>query len=267
LGEGEFGKVVMAKLKVQHSKNHTEIIDVAVKMLKDCTSAGEYRDLLSEFNLLQQVNHENVIRLIGVCRSPTAPLYIIVEFCKYGSLGSYLRKFRVNWRYSKSSDDDNNPDNSTGHGRCDLLKFCLHIASGMQYLNSMHIVHRDLAARNILVGENRIAKISDFGLSRDVYEGDAYFKTSKGPLPVRWMAPESLYSRTYTTMSDVWSYGIVLWEIITMGSNPYPGISCEKLMDLLKEGYRMKKPLSCSDELFDVISSCWNDDPRLRPSF
>ena len=149
----------------------------------------------------------------------------------------------------------------------DLMSFAWQIANGMQYLCDMKLVHRDLAARNILVTHDKIAKISDFGLSRDVYTEDHYMKRSKGRVPVKWMAPESLYHHIYTTKSDVWSFGVVLWEITTMGATPYPGMQPESLFSMLKQGYRMRKPQGCSDQVYDVMKKCWHPDTMCRPSF
>lgn len=117
---------------------------------------------------------------------------------------------------------------------------------------SLHVLHRDLAARNVLVCENRTIKVSDFGLSRDVYRDNVYYKTSSGKLPIRWLALESLTHQVYTTHSDVWSYGILLWEIITLGGNPYPGVQTHELLDLLLKGYRMSCPSNCSPEMYVV---------------
>lgn len=131
----------------------------------------------------------------------------------------------------------------------------------------MKLVHRDLAARNVLVATGNVIKISDFGLTRDIYEADAYMKKSKGRIPVKWMAPESLYAQVYTSKSDVWSFGVLLWEIITLGANPYPGIPPERLFSLLKTGYRMDRPENCSDEIYAIMQKCWKTEPAQRPSF
>lgn len=131
----------------------------------------------------------------------------------------------------------------------------------------MQLVHRDLAARNVLVAKGKICKISDFGLTRDVYEDDAYRKRSKDRVPVKWMAPESLADQVYTSRSDVWAFGVLTWELITLGATPYPGIQPQNLYHLLKTGYRMERPENCSQEVYSIVQSCWADDPQLRPSF
>ncbi|XP_017793592.1 PREDICTED: tyrosine-protein kinase receptor torso-like [Habropoda laboriosa] len=149
----------------------------------------------------------------------------------------------------------------------DLLNFARQITTGMEFLSSKRIVHRDLAARNILVCADRIVKISDFGLSRDVYQENLYRKKGDGKLPLKWMAIEALTHQIYTTYSDVWSFGILLWEIVTMGALPYPEISSNAVLKLLKSGYRMEQPLNCSIELYNIMFSCWNVRPQSRPTF
>nr|KAF6458519.1 ret proto-oncogene [Rousettus aegyptiacus] len=269
LGEGEFGKVVEATaFRLKGKAGYTT---VAVKMLKENASPNELRDLLSEFNLLKQVNHPNVIKLYGAC-SQDGPLLLIVEYAKYGSLRGFLRESRkagpgyVGSRGSRNSNYLDNPD-ERALTMGDLISFAWQISRGMRYLAEMKLVHRDLAARNVLVAEGRKMKISDFGLSRDVYEEDSYVKRSKGRIPVKWMAIESLFDHIYTTQSDVWSFGVLLWEIVTLGGNPYPGIPPERLFNLLKTGYRMEKPDNCSEEMYSLMLQCWKEEPDKRPVF
>uniref|UniRef100_A0A8D0HEW8 Proto-oncogene tyrosine-protein kinase receptor Ret n=1 Tax=Sphenodon punctatus TaxID=8508 RepID=A0A8D0HEW8_SPHPU len=269
LGEGEFGKVV--KATAFRLKGKAGYTTVAVKMLKENASQSELRDLLSEFNLLKQVNHPHVIKLYGAC-SQDGPLYLIVEYAKYGSLRSFLRESRkvgpsyVGSEGNRNSSYLDNPD-ERALTMGDLISFAWQISRGMQYLAEMKLVHRDLAARNVLVAEGRKMKISDFGLSRDVYEEDSYVKRSKGRIPVKWMAIESLFDHIYTTQSDVWSFGVLLWEIVTLGGNPYPGIAPERLFNLLKTGYRMEKPENCSEEMYSLMLRCWKQEPDKRPMF
>ncbi|KAM9651158.1 proto-oncogene tyrosine-protein kinase receptor Ret isoform 9-T9 [Trichechus inunguis] len=269
LGEGEFGKVV--KATAFRLKGKAGYTTVAVKMLKENASPSELRDLLSEFNLLKQVNHPHVIKLHGAC-SQDGPLFLIVEYAKYGSLRGFLRESRkvgpsyVGSGGSRSSSYLDNPD-ERALTMGDLISFAWQISRGMQYLAEMKLVHRDLAARNVLVAEGRKMKISDFGLSRDVYEEDSYVKRSKGRIPVKWMAIESLFDHIYTTQSDVWSFGVLLWEIVTLGGNPYPGIPPERLFNLLKTGYRMERPDNCSEEMYSLMLQCWKQEPDKRPVF
>ncbi|KAM8924658.1 proto-oncogene tyrosine-protein kinase receptor Ret [Pelodytes ibericus] len=269
LGEGEFGKVV--KATAFRLKGKAGYTTVAVKMLKESASQSELRDLLSEFNLLKQVNHPHVIKLYGAC-TQDGPLHLIVEYAKYGSLRSFLRESRKVGPSSIGGDSNRNSsylDNPDERALTmgDLISFAWQISRGMQYLAEMKLVHRDLAARNVLVAEGRKMKISDFGLSRDVYEEDSYVKRSKGRIPVKWMAIESLFDHIYTTQSDVWSFGVLLWEIVTLGGNPYPGIAPERLFNLLKTGYRMEKPENCSDEMYNLMLKCWKQEQDKRPTF
>ncbi|XP_055460188.1 proto-oncogene tyrosine-protein kinase receptor Ret [Psammomys obesus] len=269
LGEGEFGKVV--KATAFRLKGRAGYTTVAVKMLKENASQSELRDLLSEFNLLKQVNHPHVIKLYGAC-SQDGPLLLIVEYAKYGSLRGFLRDSRkigpgyVGSGGSRNSGSLDHPDERV-LTMGDLISFAWQISRGMQYLAEMKLVHRDLAARNILVAEGRKMKISDFGLSRDVYEEDSYVKKSKGRIPVKWMAIESLFDHIYTTQSDVWSFGVLLWEIVTLGGNPYPGIPPERLFNLLKTGHRMERPDNCSEEMYRLMLQCWKQEPDKRPVF
>ncbi|XP_071952931.1 proto-oncogene tyrosine-protein kinase receptor Ret-like [Antedon mediterranea] len=275
LGEGEFGRVV--KAQALNIRGHTGYKTVAVKMLKPCATDVDMRDLVTELNLLKQVNNPNVIRLLGSC-TQKGPLLVIVEYCENGSLRKFLRENRKRPIYSDHTltpnserslpfDEFGSHSNTTTLRPRDLLSFAWQICKGMHYLSTLKLVHRDLAARNVLVGDCLVIKISDFGLMRDIYEADSYKRTSKGRIPVKWIAIESLYDNVYTAKSDVWSFAILLWEIVTMGATPYPGVTSERLYNILKTGYRMKKPDGCSDELYQIMTRCWSEKPMDRPSF
>ncbi|XP_045594618.2 proto-oncogene tyrosine-protein kinase receptor Ret [Procambarus clarkii] len=266
LGEGEFGKVM--KAKAQGIGGNLGYTTVAVKMLKSNSTQVELQDLLSEYSLLKEVCHPNVVKLLGACTGKGGPIYIIIEFCQYGSLRNYLKR-------SRHAEFENRVGSGPVDGSAgdytitpkDLLSFAWQICKGMAYLTDMKLVHRDLAARNVLLAGGKVCKISDFGLTRDVYEGDLYFKRSKGRVPVKWMALESLVDHVYTSKSDVWGFGVLLWELVTLGTPPYPGVTPERLFSLLKAGYRMEKPENCSQELYDVMLQCWAEEPARRPCF
>lgn len=281
LGQGEFGRVVRARARdIAGVRGFTT---VAVKMLKGNWTPSEEEDLLSEFCMLKEVNHPNVIRLLGGCTTKGGPLYVIVEYAELGSLLNVLRRSRhmaadvvCNPTYMAQESPADGSANAGPAEACfqhpvptysDLLCYAWQIAKGMAYLADMKLVHRDLAARNILLAQGNVIKISDFGLSRDVYEGDTYLKKSRGRVPVKWMALESLEDEIYTSKSDVWSFGVVLWEIVTLGASPYPGVGPEYLFQLLKTGYRMHQPEDCSQEIYRMMLSCWQARPQDRPSF
>ena len=148
-----------------------------------------------------------------------------------------------------------------------LIKYCAQIANGMKYLHSKKVCHRDLAARNILLDEAKVAKIADFGLARDLQQNYYYKRKTESPIPVKWMAPETLFDRKFYQNSDTWSFGVLMWEIFTLGGNPYPSVPVEKLFDYLKEGNRMSKPMYCDEEIYELMLECWHFKSDMRPSF
>jgi len=270
IGEGEFGRVKSGRaLDLPPKTGYTR---VAVKMLKPQHSSGELQDLITEYTRLKEVNHPNVIRLLGACTDHGGPLYLIMEFAIYGSLRSFLHKCRddpvVLEPASVAGSEYQARDPSEFQmGSRDVLSFGWQVARGMEYLASMKLVHRDLAARNVLVAEGRVCKVSDFGLTRDVYIDETYWKRTEGKLPVKWMAPESLQDHLYTSKSDVWSFGILLWEMATLGASPYPGVPHERLVPLLAAGYRMQRPSGCPARTYSLMQECWAHSPDLRPTF
>ncbi|KAK3860047.1 hypothetical protein Pcinc_024337 [Petrolisthes cinctipes] len=261
LGEGAFGKVVRAE--VQGILRPEMMTTVAVKMLKEGHTDSELMDLVSEMEMMKMIGtHINIINLLGCC-TQDGPLYVVVEYAALGNLRDYLRNNRPSSGYERAIGQE--PDAITHK---DLVSFAYQVARGMDYLASKKCIHRDLAARNVLVSEDRIMKIADFGLARDIHSQDYYRKTSEGRLPVKWMAPEALFHRVYTTQSDVWAFGILLWEIMTLGGTPYPTVpSVERLFQLLREGHRMEKPSNCSLEIYMMMRECWRYQPTQRPTF
>uniref|UniRef100_A0A674EV79 Fibroblast growth factor receptor n=1 Tax=Salmo trutta TaxID=8032 RepID=A0A674EV79_SALTR len=264
LGEGCFGQVVMAEALGIDKDKPKEAITVAVKMLKDDATEKDLSDLVSEMEMMKMIGkHKNIINLLGAC-TQDGPLYVIVEYASKGNLREYLRARRPpGMEYSY----DINRCSDEQLAFKDLVSCTYQVARGMEYLASQKCIHRDLAARNVLVTESNFMKIADFGLARDVHNIDYYKKTTNGRLPVKWMAPEALFDRVYTHQSDVWSFGVLMWEIFTLGGSPYPGIPVEELFKLLKEGHRMDKPGNCTNELYMMMKDCWHAISSHRPTF
>uniref|UniRef100_A0A8C1EBY7 Fibroblast growth factor receptor n=1 Tax=Cyprinus carpio carpio TaxID=630221 RepID=A0A8C1EBY7_CYPCA len=264
LGEGCFGQVVMAEAIGIDKEKPNKPLTVAVKMLKDDGTDKDLSDLVSEMEMMKMIGkHKNIINLLGAC-TQDGPLYVLVEYASKGNLREYLRARRPPGM-DYSFDTCKIPNETLTFK--DLVSCAYQVARGMEYLASKKCIHRDLAARNVLVTEDNVMKIADFGLARDVHNIDYYKKTTNGRLPVKWMAPEALFDRVYTHQSDVWSYGVLLWEIFTLGGSPYPGIPVEELFKLLKEGHRMDKPANCTHELYMIMRECWHAVPSQRPTF
>ncbi|XP_035234697.1 fibroblast growth factor receptor 1-A isoform X1 [Anguilla anguilla] len=264
LGEGCFGQVVMGEAQGLDKEKPNRLTKVAVKMLKSDATEKDLSDLISEMEMMKIIGkHKNIINLLGAC-TQDGPLYVIVEYASKGNLREYLRARRppgMEYCY--------NPDQVPVENMSikDLVSCAYQVARGMEYLASKKCIHRDLAARNVLVTEDNVMKIADFGLARDIHHIDYYKKTTNGRLPVKWMAPEALFDRIYTHQSDVWSFGVLLWEIFTLGGSPYPGVPVEELFKLLKEGHRMDKPSTCTHELYMMMRDCWHAVPSQRPTF
>ncbi|XP_050053861.1 fibroblast growth factor receptor 4-like isoform X1 [Aphis gossypii] len=262
LGEGAFGKVLRGEADGILCEN--VISTVAVKMLKDGHTDTEMMDLVSEMEMMKMIGkHVNIINLLGCC-TQDGPLYVLVEFALHGNLRDFLRQHRPSSGYEPAI-GSNLKDTLT---QKDLVSFAYQVARGMEYLASRKCIHRDLAARNVLVSEDFVMKIADFGLARDIQNQEYYRKTTDGRLPVKWMAPEALFHRVYTNQSDVWSYGVLLWEIMTLGGTPYPSVpNMEQLFNLLQSGHRMEKPSCCSLEIYMIMRDCWSYHPNERPMF
>ncbi|XP_014604414.1 PREDICTED: fibroblast growth factor receptor homolog 1-like isoform X2 [Polistes canadensis] len=265
LGEGAFGKVIRAQTNTGRPGIPSV---VAVKMLKESHTDAEMMDLVSEMEMMKMIGkHVNIINLLGAC-TQGGPLYVIVEFAPNGNLRDFLRIHRPSASPAFQSTIGQEEKERKTLTQKDLVSFAYQVARGMEYLASRRCIHRDLAARNVLVSDEYILKIADFGLARDIHCHDYYRKTTDGRLPVKWMAPEALFHRVYTTQSDVWSYGVLLWEIMTLGGTPYPSVpSVEKLFQLLRTGHRMEKPPCCSIEIYMLMRDCWSYQPTERPTF
>uniref|UniRef100_A0A8C1KIV1 Vascular endothelial growth factor receptor 3 n=1 Tax=Cyprinus carpio TaxID=7962 RepID=A0A8C1KIV1_CYPCA len=273
LGHGAFGKVIEASIFGHDKKTCSNT--VAVKMLKEGATANEHKALMSELKILIHIgNHLNVVNLLGACTKPNGPLMVIVEYCKYGNLSNFLRTkrefFLPNYPqqpniFTESAVDDLWKTPLTIE---DLICYSFQVARGMEFLGSRKCIHRDLAARNILLSENNVVKICDFGLARDIYKDPDYVRKGNARLPLKWMAPESIFDKVYTSQSDVWSFGVLLWEIFSLGASPYPGLQIdEDFCKRLKDGTRMRAPDNASPEIYGIMLACWQGEPRERPTF
>uniref|UniRef100_A0AAQ4QS12 Tyrosine-protein kinase n=1 Tax=Gasterosteus aculeatus aculeatus TaxID=481459 RepID=A0AAQ4QS12_GASAC len=239
LGGGQYGEVYEGVWKKYN-------LTVAVKTLKEDTM--EVEEFLKEAAVMKEIKHPNLVQLLGVCtREP--PFYIITEFMTHGNLLDYLREC-----------------NREEVNAVVLLYMATQISSAMEYLEKKNFIHRDLAARNCLVGENHLVKVADFGLSR-LMTGDTYTAHAGAKFPIKWTAPESLAYNKFSIKSDVWAFGVLLWEIATYGMSPYPGIDLSQVYELLEKDYRMDRPEGCPEKVYDLMRDCWRWNPSERPSF
>ncbi|XP_009694833.1 PREDICTED: tyrosine-protein kinase ABL1 isoform X4 [Cariama cristata] len=239
LGGGQYGEVYEGVWKKYN-------LTVAVKTLKEDTM--EVEEFLKEAAVMKEIKHPNLVQLLGVCtREP--PFYIITEFMTYGNLLDYLREC-----------------NRQEVNAVVLLYMATQISSAMEYLEKKNFIHRDLAARNCLVGENHLVKVADFGLSR-LMTGDTYTAHAGAKFPIKWTAPESLAYNKFSIKSDVWAFGVLLWEIATYGMSPYPGIDLSQVYELLEKDYRMERPEGCPEKVYELMRACWQWSPSDRPSF
>ncbi|NXE42261.1 MERTK kinase, partial [Ptilorrhoa leucosticta] len=255
LGEGEFGSVMEGRLSQPEGAPQK----VAVKTMKlDNFSQREIEEFLSEAACMKDFDHPNVIKLLGVCIELSSlqvpkPM-VILPFMKYGDLHSFLLRSRLEMAPQFVPLQT-------------LVKFMVDIALGMEYLSSRNFLHRDLAARNCMLRDDMTVCVADFGLSKKIYSGDYYRQGRIAKMPVKWIALESLADRVYTTKSDVWAFGVTMWEIATRGMTPYPGVQNHEIYEYLFHGQRLKKPEDCLDELYEIMSECWRADPATRPTF
>ncbi|XP_038070563.1 tyrosine-protein kinase receptor Tie-1-like [Patiria miniata] len=193
------------------------------------------------------------------------PYYIIMEYIRNGTLQDYITQKRLAWGKAKTSGTESASKEALS--AVHILMFAFEVANGMEYLSSVHLIHRDLATRNVLLGEGLVCKLCDFGLARDVTGSEQYEMLSGSAVPVRWLAVECLLSNTYTNKSDVWSFGILLWELVTLGALPYPDMSPDAIVDSVRQGFRLPRPAHCGLALYNLMASCWKASPKARPSF
>ncbi|XP_041130646.1 ephrin type-B receptor 2-like isoform X2 [Polyodon spathula] len=247
IGAGEFGEVCSGHLKLPGKRE----IFAAIKTLKSGYTEKQRRDFLSEASIMGQFDHPNVIHLEGVV-TKSSPVMIITEFMENGSLDSFLRQ------------------NDGQFTVIQLVGMLRGIAAGMKYLSDMNYVHRDLAARNILVNSNLVCKVSDFGLSRfleDDTSDPTYTSALGGKIPIRWTAPEAIQYRKFTSASDVWSYGIVMWEVMSYGERPYWDMTNQDVINAIEQDYRLPPPMDCPSALHQLMLDCWQKDRNNRPKF
>uniref|UniRef100_A0A8C2LIX1 Tyrosine-protein kinase receptor TYRO3 n=1 Tax=Cricetulus griseus TaxID=10029 RepID=A0A8C2LIX1_CRIGR len=256
LGKGEFGSVREAQLKQEDGS----FVKVAVKMLKaDIIASSDIEEFLREAACMKEFDHPHVAKLVGVSLRSRAkgrlPIpMVILPFMKHGDLHAFLLASRIG----------ENPFNLPLQT---LVRFMVDIACGMEYLSSRNFIHRDLAARNCMLAEDMTVCVADFGLSRKIYSGDYYRQGCASKLPVKWLALESLADNLYTVHSDVWAFGVTMWEIMTRGQTPYAGIENAEIYNYLIGGNRLKQPPECMEEVYDLMYQCWSADPKQRPSF
>ncbi|XP_058397274.1 tyrosine-protein kinase receptor TYRO3 isoform X3 [Diceros bicornis minor] len=256
LGKGEFGSVREAQLKQEDGS----FVKVAVKMLKaDIIASSDIEEFLREAACMKEFDHPHVAKLVGVSLRSRAkgrlPIpMVILPFMKHGDLHAFLLASRIG----------ENPFNLPLQT---LIRFMVDIACGMEYLSSRNFIHRDLAARNCMLAEDMTVCVADFGLSRKIYSGDYYRQGCASKLPVKWLALESLADNLYTVHSDVWAFGVTMWEIMTRGQTPYAGIENAEIYNYLIGGNRLKQPPECMEDMYELMYQCWSADPKQRPSF
>ncbi|KAF4072919.1 hypothetical protein AMELA_G00252880 [Ameiurus melas] len=256
LGEGAFGKVFLAEC--YNLSPDQEKILVAVKTLKEASESGR-ADFHREAELLTNLQHEHIVTFYGVCVE-SDPLIMVFEYMKHGDLNKFLRAHGPDAILMA----DGQHSLMVELTQSQMLHIAQQIAAGMVYLASQHFVHRDLATRNCLVGENLLVKIGDFGMSRDVYSTDYYRVGGHTMLPIRWMPPESIMYRRFTTESDVWSLGVVLWEIFTYGKQPWYQLSNNEVIECITQGRVLQRPRTCPKEVYDLMLGCWQREPYMR---
>uniref|UniRef100_A0A3Q2P6S8 receptor protein-tyrosine kinase n=1 Tax=Fundulus heteroclitus TaxID=8078 RepID=A0A3Q2P6S8_FUNHE len=244
LGAGAFGTVY----KGAWTPNGENVkIPVAIKVLRENTSPKGNKDILDEAYVMASVTSPYVCRLLGICL--TSAVQLVTQLMPYGCLLDYVR------------------ENKDRIGSQSLLNWCVQIAKGMSYLEDIRLVHRDLAARNVLVKNQNHVKITDFGLARLLDIDETEYHADGGKVPIKWMALESILHRRFTHQSDVWSYGVTVWELMTFGAKPYDSIAARDIPELLEGGERLPQPNICTIDVYMVMVKCWMIDPESRPKF
>lgn len=255
LGQGAFGEVYQGFYK--HRDGDAIEMPVAVKTLPEMSTGQAEADFLMEAAIMAKFNHPNIVHLIGVCFD-RHPRFIVLELLAGGDLKNFLREGR------------NKPERPSPLTMKDLVFCALDVAKGCRYMESKRFIHRDIAARNCLLsskGPGRVVKIADFGMARDIYRSDYYRKGGKAMLPIKWMPPEAFLDGIFTSKTDVWSFGVLLWEVFSLGLMPYTGLPNRDVMQLVTGGGRLDAPPGCPSPIYRIMADCWSPSPEERPSF
>ncbi|XP_054984281.1 focal adhesion kinase 1 isoform X14 [Sorex araneus] len=242
IGEGQFGDVHQGV----YMSPENPALAVAIKTCKNCTSDSVREKFLQEALTMRQFDHPHIVKLIGVITEN--PVWIIMELCTLGELRSFLQVRKHSLALAS------------------LILYAYQLSTALAYLESKRFVHRDIAARNVLVSSNDCVKLGDFGLSRYM-EDSTYYKASKGKLPIKWMAPESINFRRFTSASDVWMFGVCMWEILMHGVKPFQGVKNNDVIGRIENGERLPMPPNCPPTLYSLMTKCWAYDPSRRPRF
>ncbi|KAL1501947.1 hypothetical protein ABEB36_007171 [Hypothenemus hampei] len=243
LGKGQFGDVHKGTVTTKEGTT----IPVAIKTCKSDADASTTEKFLEEAYIMQKFDHPHIIKLIGVCSD--TPVWIVMELAKLGELRAYLQSKKLELQLET------------------LLTFSFQLSTALSYLESKKYVHRDIAARNVLVSSETSVKLADFGLSRWMGQDQSYYRASKGKLPIKWMSPESINFRRFTTASDVWMFGVCIWEILMLGVKPFQGVKNNDVIGKIENGERLPLPENCPPRLYSLMSQCWAYEPTKRPSF
>ncbi|XP_015785248.1 BDNF/NT-3 growth factors receptor-like isoform X2 [Tetranychus urticae] len=259
LGEGAFGRVFLGTIECLKPDEESTL--AAIKTLKDSSDSEVRKDFEREAEVLSNLTHANIVQFYGISVDGE-PLMMIIEYMKFGDLNNYLRANDCSNNLIKINDSKISSYDKLGYS--DLLRISVQIAAGLEYLSLQHFVHRDLATRNCLVGDELLVKIGDFGMSRDLYATDYYKIGRQTMLPIRWMSPESIVYRKFTVQSDIWSFGVVLWEIFTYGKQPFYELSNQEVIKEVVEGKILAQPKNCPDVIYDLMQACWIESPVKR---
>ncbi|XP_061594703.1 inactive tyrosine-protein kinase transmembrane receptor ROR1 isoform X2 [Cololabis saira] len=261
LGECGLGKIYKGHLYLP-GMDQAQL--VAIKTMKDVSNSQHWADFQQEVAVLTELQHPNVVCLLGVV-TQEQPVCMLFEFLPQGDLHEFLIMRSPHSDVGCSSDEDGTVKSSLDHG--DFLHIAIQVAGGMEYLASHHYNHKDLAARNVLVGEHLHVKISDLGLSREIYSSDYFCIQPKTLLPIRWMPPEAIAYGKFSTDSDIWSFGVVLWELFSYGLQPYYGFSNQEVMEMVRKRQLLPCPEDCPPRFYGLMTECWQEAPARRPRF